>query len=777
MLAVSEDDYTLFSEIAKRERCPFASVGIATSEKRLILKDSLLGTTPIDLPMATLFGKPPKMHRIADTVKSKRLPFVLPSSESISDCVNRVLRLPTVASKSFLITIADRTVTGLVARDQFVGPWQTPVSDVSVILSSYDEDDFTGQAMAMGERSPIALISPAASARMAVVESLTNLVAANVIDMGSVRLSANWMSAASHPGEGPALYEAVKAVGLELCPALGLTIPVGKDSMSMKTKWTENGKELEVTAPLSLVITAFGPVNDARLTLTPQFRRIEDVGETSVVFLDLANGFKRMGGSCLAQVYCQLGNEAPDVVNYDTIKSFWKLLQAARLKDNLILSYHDRSDGGLITAIFESCFAGHVGAQIDLSSYIESSRMESVICGLFNEELGAVIQIRSSNTDEFYSLAGEFDFPRSNIHLIGSILSTSTQSIRIKCHGLEVYSNERQHLQRTWSETSFRMQSLRDNPVCAQQEFDSLLNIEDKGLHTSLTFDPSEKVVAHLLKVPEEIRPRVAILREQGISNFNLGVNSHMEMAYAFYQAGFSTFDVHMSELLNGFSLESFVALACPGGFSYGDVLGAGAGWAKSAFLHEEAKLQLFKFFAREDTIAIGICNGCQMLSQLVSISKSALNESIIPGTQNWPLFQKNTSEQFEARMSLVKISESSNCVFFDGMQGSILPIAVSHGEGRAKFSKDGDFEALQESGSVALSFVTSSDKIAEPIDYPFNPNGSPHGLAGVSSKNGRVLALMPHPERVIRGVTNTWGNIVDSGWKRIFFNARKCFS
>jgi phosphoribosylformylglycinamidine synthase len=518
VLAVTEENFALFTAIAKRERCPFAAVGVATEEKRLVLVDSLLGNRPIDLPMSTLFGKPPKMHRIAETVKPFRLPFALPESESINSVVNRLLLLPTVASKSFLITIADRTVTGLVARDQFVGPWQTPVADVSVILSAYEDTEFTGQAMAMGERTPVALISPAASARLAVVESLTNLVAANVPDLKTVRLSANWMSAASHPGEGAGIYEAVKAVGLDLCPALGLTIPVGKDSMSMKMKWQENDKSVEVTAPLSLIITAFGQAADARLTLTPQFRRIEEVGESLVVFLDLANGHKRIGGSCLAQVYSQLGDSAPDVVDPELIKSFWAVLQRGRSVDNsLILSYHDRSDGGLMVSILESCFAGHVGANIDISSYAGSATMQEVTAALFNEELGAVVQICKSRIEEFKNLLTACGFPLANLHVVGQILPTTSQQITVQSHGQVVFSGERHVLQRTWSETSFRMQSLRDNPVCAQQEFDFLLNVDDKGLHASLTFDGSLNPVAELLKVPTEHRPRVAILREQGM--------------------------------------------------------------------------------------------------------------------------------------------------------------------------------------------------------------------------------------------------------------------
>lgn len=630
--------------------------------------------------------------------------------------------------------------------------------------------------MSMGERTPIALISPASSARMAVVESLTNLVASHIPDLTTVRLSANWMSAASHSGEGVGLYEAVKAVGLELCPALGLTIPVGKDSMSMKTKWQSDGCAIEVTAPLSLVITAFGQVVDARLTLTPQLRRADILGDTTLIFLDLASTLKRMGGSCIAQVYSQLGNDAPDVVDVDLIKSFWKLLQTGRsVSDSLILAYHDRSDGGLLTTIVEMCFAGRVGASIDLSSYIRSLDINDVVSGLFNEELGAVIQVQTSKLMRFKTLMSECKFPDSNVHIVGSVLTSNAQRIKVEAHGSVLFVGERHELQRTWSQTSFRMQSIRDNPLCSRQEFDSLLKVNDEGLHMSLTFDASENIIAPLLMIPVEKMPRIAILREQGDLYLNLGVNSNMEMAYAFHQAGFQTIDVHMTDLLAGLSLSSFAGLACPGGFSYGDVLGAGAGWAKSALLNKHATSELSAFFARKDTIAIGICNGCQMLAQLVDVSRMS-GKSIIPGTDYWPTFQRNTSEQFEARMSLVKI-EQTNCIFFDGMQGSILPIAVSHGEGRAEFKSELNYTHLQKSGQITMSFVNSDESIAEISDYPANPNGSVHGLAGVSSANGRVLALMPHPERVIRGLANTWGTVNHSGWKRIFFNARKFFN
>ena len=761
VLAISPESLSFFSQISQRERCPFAVVGIATIEKRLLLVDSLLGNNPIDLPMKMLFGKPPKMHRVAHKTHAYREIFKMPQGETLFSTLKRVLSNPTVASKSFLITIADRTVTGLVARDQFVGPWQTPVADVSVILSTYDESDNTGQAMAMGERSPIALISAAASARMAVAESLTNIAAAYIGDLKTVRLSANWMSAASHDGEGAALYEAVQAVGLGLCPELGLTIPVGKDSMSMRTKWEDDNQTFEVASPLSLIVTAFGPALDATKTLTPQFLNIEG---SLIVFIDLAQGKKRLGGSCLAQVYSQIGAEAPDVEDAGLIRKFWHLIQSAR---DCILAYHDRSDGGLITTILEMCFAGRVGAKLDISNICDNDHVST----LFNEELGAVIQIRSSDMEMLKNHLLNNGLSTAEVHHIGIVTSNRILTIN---DGKETIlkSLDCVQMQRVWSETSFRIQSLRDNPLCAQQEYDTLLDPEDAGLHSTLTFDASENICARLCMTPTENRPRIAILREQGIAQFKEGVNSNIEMAYAFYQAGFTSVDVHMSDLLGGLSLNEFSGLAFPGGFSYGDVLGAGAGWAKSALFNQHATSELRAFFNKKTTFAIGVCNGCQMLSQLVKVSGGPKDE-MIAGTSQWPTFQRNKSEQFEARTCLVKISSVSSSIFFAGMHGSVLPIAVAHGEGRVEFETNQDYLDLVSNNQIALQYVKSNESIAEPDNYPANPNGSVNGIAGVCSLDGRVLALMPHPERVIRGAANTWANVTHSGWKRIFYNAR----
>ncbi|KAJ3284942.1 hypothetical protein HK104_009699 [Borealophlyctis nickersoniae] len=756
VLAVGENDVERFRAICTRERCPFAVVGIATAEKTLRLVDFFLKSNPIDLPMSTLFGKPPKMHRVATTLHPPRPKFEMPLGVTLEEAAACVLNVPSVASKSFLITIGDRTVTGLVARDQMVGPWQVPVADVAITFSSYHEH--TGQAMAMGERTPLALVDAAASARMAVAESLTNIAAANVEDLATIRLSANWMSAAAHAGEGSALYEAVKAVGLDLCPKLGITIPVGKDSMSMKTKWKDAaGQEKEVTAPLSLIITAYGPVSDVRKTLTPELRT--DAGETTLLLIDLGCGKQRMGGSCLAQAYNQIGNEAPDVTDVEAIKAFWSSIQAARSDGNgLVLAYHDRSDGGLFTTIVEMCFAGHVGCAVDLSPLGGSDPAAA----LFNEELGAVIQVRTADVEKVESIFASHKFPSQHFHRIGTVSAKGSDTITFAWGTTIRLAGSRVAWHRRWAETSYRMQSLRDNPACAQSEYDSLLDTSDPGLHAALTYDPSEDIAAPLLKTPAEHRPRVAVLREQG-------VNSYAEMAFAFDRAGFAAVDVHMTDIHSGIvSLNSFVGLACPGGFSYGDVLGAGAGWAKSILLNPRAKSEFQTFFERKDTFSLGICNGCQMLSVL---------KPLIPGAASWPAFLRNKSEQFEARVCMTEVMPSPS-ILLRGMEGSRLPIAVAHGEGRSEFASVEDMETAVSQGLVAVRFVDNYGSPAGPERYPFNPNGSPLGITGVTTLDGRVTALMPHPERVVRGGANTWGSErsgwgEDGGWMRMFRNAR----
>ncbi|KAI9337967.1 CobB/CobQ-like glutamine amidotransferase domain-containing protein [Obelidium mucronatum] len=763
VLAILPESKAQFEAICARERSVYAIVGHATEEERLIVKDPLLGPDVVNLAMDTLFGNAPRMHRVTESKKFPGDVFNVPAASKLDEMVTRVLSLPSVASKSFLITIGDRTVTGLVGRDQMVGPWQVPVADVAVSLTGYSDN--TGEAMAMGERTPLALISPAASARMAVAESLTNILAANVKNLGDIRLSANWMSSADHPGEGAALYEGVSAVGLDLCPKLGVTIPVGKDSMSMKTRWTDpkTSEAKSVTAPLSLIITAYGPVDDASKTLTPELRGVSE--PTILVFVDLGMGKQRLGGSALAQVYNFIGNEAPDVEDPDAFKAFWKafnLLSAG----NVVLSYHDRSDGGLFTSVAEMSFAGHVGVDLDVTSL-----GTNYISSLFNEELGVVIQVRKAHFDQVKSTFASSGFPVSHLHVIGSVGAKFSTAITIRHSGKQIFDKSRVVLQRVWAETSYKMQSLRDDPVSALAEYNGLLDARDPGISSHLTFDPAE--VPLQVHYPLSVsKPKVAILREQGINSFG-------EMAWAFHSAGFTCVDVHMTDIISGrVQLKSFSGLACPGGFSYGDVLGAGAGWAKSILLNQNARRELTGFFGRKDTFTIGICNGCQMLAGL---------KSIIPGAEGWPVFVRNSSEQFEARVATCEIvgGETFSNVFFAGMEGSRIPIAVAHGEGRAQFRNDQERDAAVGGGNkacLALRYVDNYGAPAGPEKYPLNPNGSPFGIAGVVSvgDGGKVLAMMPHPERFVRGVANTWASPsleraggIDSGWMRMFRNAR----
>ncbi|KAG0001096.1 hypothetical protein BGZ79_005102 [Entomortierella chlamydospora] len=776
VLAIGPENIEQFKAICERERCPYALVGVATAEERLVLTDNLLGTTPIDLPMSTLFGKPPKMSRTTTTVSPTRhafdsslksyLPSLTQASELVTDAAHRVLRLPAVASKSFLITIGDRTITGMVARDQFVGPWQVPVADVAVTATSLGVS--VGEAMAMGERPPIALISAAASARMAVGECITNMAAANIPTLGQIRMSANWMAAPDHEGEGSRLYEAVQAIGLDLCPALGVSIPVGKDSMSMKMKWKQDGEQIEVTAPLALNITGFGPVDDIHKTFTPEL--ITDLAEPTVLILiDLANGKERLGGSALAQVYKQIGSEVPDVESAEVLKSFFKAIQSVRNHGDLVLAYHDRSDGGLFATVAEMCFAGHVGAKVDLSSITQDA-----VAGLFNEELGAVIQVREADIEKLKSVFAEHNFPVESLKVIGQVNAKGDDSLVISHQGVQILESSRLELQRIWSETSYHMQAIRDNSECAQQEFDGILDAQDPGLSYRLTFNPAEEILS-AKELELQNRPKVAILREQG-------VNGQIEMAYAFHAAGFTAVDVHMSDILTGkVTLKDFKGIAACGGFSYGDVLGAGSGWAKSILLHERARNEFYDFLTvRQDTFALGVCNGCQFLSQM---------RELIPGAEHWPYFKRNQSEQFEARFSMVELVNNATTssttipsIFFEGMRGSMFPIAVAHGEGRAEFVNPSDLEALEAAGLIAASFVDNYGARTE--QYPANPNGSPLGITAVQTPNGRVLAMMPHPERVTSREANSWYPRVegaqwgeDGPWLRMFKNARKWVS
>ncbi|KAI8381494.1 phosphoribosylformylglycinamidine synthase [Radiomyces spectabilis] len=761
VLAVSPEKIHIFEELCARERCLYGIVGKATAEKRLVVRDPLLNNVPIDLPMAVLFGKPPKMSRKTESVQPHRIPFdatlkpYLPQAASVTDALqeatSRVLQLPSVGSKSFLITIGDRSITALVARDQFVGPWQVPVADVAVTTTSLGENIITGEAMAMGERTPLSLLSAAAAARMSVGECVTNLAAANIQDLGRIRMSANWMCAANHSGEGAKLYEAVQAIGMELCPSLGIAIPVGKDSMSMQMKWDEDGNQKVVTAPLSLIVTGFAPVINNHKTFTPQLRNRE---KTALVYIDLAQGKQRLGGSALAQVFNQIGHEAPDVEDAAVLKGFFAAMQKAKEgnpQDSIILAYHDRSDGGLFATITEMCFAGHVGAQVDLDSIVHNG---DVVSCLFNEELGAVVQVDESRLEEFADLAVQAGLPRAALHNIGAVTThNDTDAISFRYNGQAVYNASRVDLFRLWSKTSYLMQSARDNAVCAQQEYDNVLDVKDPGINYQLTFDPAENVVATL-----ERRPKVAILRDQG-------VNGQIEMAFAFHLAGFEAVDVHMTDIISGkVTLKDFVGLAACGGFSYGDVLGAGAGWAKTILLHPHARAEFAHFFnERDNTFALGVCNGCQFLSQL---------SELITGANAWPRFMRNESEQFEARVCM-----DTNCIFFDGMRGSKLPIAVAHGEGFAKFKTTDDYNEFTSSNLTAVQYV---DNYGQPTQrYPFNPNGSPAGITGIQTPNGRVLAMMPHPERVVLKESNSWypenENWGQSGpWLRMFRNARQ---
>ncbi|KAG9038054.1 hypothetical protein FRB95_002982 [Tulasnella sp. JGI-2019a] len=750
----------VFERIAKRERCPYSVVGHATEEQELIVTDRTLGKDVIRLQMSMLFGKPPKLTKSDVTPRPTQIPFdaslatYLPSlpnfTDRLSNAVGRVLRLPSVGSKSFLITIGDRSITGLVTRDQMVGPWQVPVADVAVTRSSYGfEDVLSGEAMAMGERTPVALLDAAASARMAVAESLTNLAASSVDSLSRVKLSANWMCAGSHLGEGARLYEAVQAVGMELCPALGVGIPVGKDSMSMSMKWKgEDGEAKQVTAPLSLIVTAFAPVNDVRRTWTPQLVR-EPNGTTVLVFVDLAKGKQRLGGSALAQVYKQLGSEPPNVEDPTLIKSFFSSCQILKKEyPGVVLAYHDRSDGGLLATVVEMCFAGRVGADITLdalpSSNISgptSSAEADAIASLFNEELGAVFQVQLELLPHFTGAFVRGGFPTSAIHVIGTVKATpGDELIRVTHRSQMVFEAQRRDLQYAWSDTSNRMQALRDDPTCAAEEY-ALIGENSRGISYNLAFSvPSPTTISSYIALK---RPKVAILREQG-------VNGHVEMAWAFHAAGFAAVDVHMSDLLSGaVSLSSFRGLAACGGFSYGDVLGAGNGWAKSILLHHLARDELKQFFERQDTFALAVCNGCQLFSHL---------KEIIPGTENWPLFKQNRSQRFEARVCMVEIVPgvaTNKSVFLREMVGSKIPVAVAHGEGRALFVRDGQQSTLENKGLLAVRYTDYDGVPTE--HYPLNPNGSPMGITGVQTSDGRVLALMPHPERVVTSESNSW--------------------
>ena len=734
VVAIKPESLELFESFCKREHCLYAVIGQATDAEHLTLSDEWLGGKPVDLPMSVLFGKPPKMHRDVKRL-SKTLPVLQLTDVQFAEAIKRVLAFPAVADKSFLIHIGDRSVTGLVARDQMVGPWQVPVADVAVTASGFHA--YTGEAMAMGERTPLALINGPASGRMAIGEALTNLAAARIEKINDIKLSANWMAAAGTPGEDAVLFDTVKAVGMQLCPELGIAIPVGKDSLSMKSVWKEGAVDKTMTAPVSLIITAFAPVSDVRKTLTPQL--IE--ADSHLLLIDLGQGKNRLGGSVLAQVYNQLGNQAPDLDDADLFKRFFNAIQSLN-EQGLILAYHDRADGGLLATVAEMLFAGRLGVDLDISALGDDT-----LSALFNEELGVVLQVKTAELDHIARLldqAGLDEFTQ----VVGQVVPG--QQLRIMQNGTEIYSATRAALQQTWSEVSYRMQALRDNPDCAKQQFECIADDNDPGLSATLSFDVNDNIAAKFI---DAARPKVAILREQG-------VNGHVEMAAAFDKAGFAAIDVHMTDILSGrVSLSHFTGLVACGGFSYGDVLGAGGGWAKSILFNAKARDEFAAFFARSDTFGLGVCNGCQMMSGL---------KEIIPGAEHWPQFKRNTSEQFEARVAMVKVQDSSS-IFFKGMAGSLLPVVVAHGEGRAEFDGQNPADA-----DIALSFVDNYGQ--ETVAFPANPNGSPLGITGLTTRDGRFTIMMPHPERCFRAVQNSWHPAdwqEDAAWLRMFRNAR----
>ncbi|MDQ7011115.1 MAG: phosphoribosylformylglycinamidine synthase, partial [Mariprofundaceae bacterium] len=741
VLAIAPESLARFEALCARERCPFAVLGEATKDGQLTVVDSHFDNKPVDLPLSVLLGKPPKMTRIAEHVPAVSDPLDIAVID-VQEAAHRVLRLPAVAGKEFLITIGDRTVTGLVARDQMVGPWQVPVADVAVTATDYE--GYTGEAMSMGERTPLAVLDAAASGRMAVGEALTNIAAAAIDDIGLVKLSANWMAACGHPGEDARLYDTVRAVAMELCPSLGIAIPVGKDSLSMKTVWEVDGERREMTAPLSLIISAFAPVADVRRTLTPQLRT--DVGATDLLLIDLGNGRHRLGGSALAQVYGRTGECPPDVDDPTLLRAFFTAIQRLN-REGLLLAYHDRSDGGLFVTICEMAFAGRSGVHVHLDALGHDE-----IGSLFAEELGAVIQVRRADRERVLAHLAEAGLAHVT-HVIGELRDDGR--VIFACQNRPVIDDNVLSLQQAWAETSCRMQALRDNPDCAREAFEAIADEKDHGLFAELAFDPAEDVAAPFLNLG---RPKMAILREQG-------VNGQVEMAAAFDRAGFDCVDVHMSDIIEGRRcLTDFQGLAACGGFSFGDVLGAGRGWASSIMFNERARDEFDAFFHRDASFALGVCNGCQMMSQL---------KDMIPGARHWPSFERNRSEQFEARLLMVEVLESPS-IFMHGMAGSRLPVVVSHGEGRASFTCDGD----REKAHVALRYIDAAGAPAE--GYPRNPNGSPAGITGLTTADGRFTIMMPHPERLFRSVQyswhpDEWGE--DGPWLRMFRNARKWVS
>ncbi|WP_168460133.1 MULTISPECIES: phosphoribosylformylglycinamidine synthase [unclassified Acinetobacter] len=730
VLAIRPSSLELFESICARERCPFAVLGEATEARHLTVEDPLFENKAVDMPMQVMLGGTPRMSRSYESIERKGDDFAAAQVTDLKDAIYRVLKNPTVASKSFLITIGDRSITGMVARDQMVGPWQVPVADAAVTTTSLQ--GFTGEAMAMGERPPVALLNPAASARLAVAESISNIMSAKIDQISDIKLSANWMAAAGQKGEDQALFEGVKAIGMEMCPALGIAIPVGKDSLSMRTTWNDEGEEKSVTSPMSGVITAFAPVTDVRKTLTPELKNTDSV----LVRIDLSKGQFRLGGSILAQVYKAIGSITPDVDNFDEFKAFFALVQDWNAR-GLIQAYHDIGDGGLLATVAEMMFASRLGVALEDQS----------VAALFAEEIGAVLQISKA---DWADLAAEV--AASTLKDAITVVGTVNNTDQLTVNGLVL---ERADLQVAWTEVSHQIQRLRDNSETADQEFALITDKAHKGLIAQPSFDLNEPVEAPYINTR---RPNMVILREQG-------VNGHVEMAAAFDKVGFNTVDVHMSDLLAGrVDLDDFEGLVACGGFSYGDVLGAGGGWAKSVLFNPKLRDQFEKFFNRQETFSLGICNGCQMLSQLAPL---------IPGAEAWPRFHRNTSEVFEARSVNVRV-EKSNSVLLQDMQGSILPIAVAHGEGRV-VAPEANLAALNAGNQVILRYVDSHGNATQ--HYPMNPNGSPDAISGVTSTDGRATIMMPHPERNFRALQHSWKPeewTEDGAWLRMFRNARK---
>ena len=741
VLAVADDRLDDFIALCERERCIYAVLGRATEQRELRVSDPLFDNYPVDIPLDVLLGKPPKMHREVVHDETPQAEFDR-NGVDLAEALYRVLRLPTVADKTFLISIGDRSVSGLVSRDQMVGPWQVPVADASVTLSDYQ--GYSGEAMSMGERTPLALLDSPAAGRIAIGEALTNLGSAWVGDLSRTVLSANWMAAAGHDGEDARLFDTVRAVGMELCPQLGITIPVGKDSLSMKTRWQDGEVDKSVTAPLSLIISAFAPVADVRKTITPDIKACAE--DSWLLLLDLGNAQNRLGASALTQVYRQTGNRGPDLDDAELFKNAFVSLQSM-LEHELLLAYHDRSDGGLVVTLCEMAFAGRSGLHCDISSL-----GEDVLAALFAEELGVVIQVSESNLPAVESIL-ENAGVQHLCHRIGR--PQQELDLRIEHAGKTVVDEAIIDLQRAWSETTLQMQSLRDNPECARQEFDLLQPKQPPKLFSSLGFDPGEDIAAALIG---GVRPRIAVLREEG-------VNGQVEMAAAFDRAGFSATDVHMSDIISGrVSLADFQGIAACGGFSYGDVLGAGEGWSKSILYNARAYDEFSAFFNREDSFGLGICNGCQMMSNLYRM---------IPGAAHWPRFVRNKSEQFEARFIMAEILDSAS-MFLDAMQGSMMPVVVAHGEGRIE-TRDCSAAELLERKLACLRYIDAEGEASEV--YPLNPNGSQLGLNGFSNEDGRFTIMMPHPERIFRSVQNSWrapewGEY--SPWMRMFRNARR---